>query len=126
MLVCVLVVTYIIASLTAVFYQQRSTLGDDTTIPRSLMPILYVIIFVIGFVLTFGIIYNFLGNAQYWNILLGFQVVFEVLTPITIISTSSQIKDYFKERFQASTMFVNKLYEKYCARRSPQFSPMEG
>jgi hypothetical protein len=119
---CVLIVTYIITSLAAVFYERRSTLVNNTTIPSGVKHLPFFTILL----LALGVISNFLGDEDFWVVLLIYQTVFGVLSPMTIILTSSQPKGYVKGTFQAFMILVSDFYERYCSRRSPQVYPIEG
>jgi hypothetical protein len=125
MLLFVLIVTYIITSLAAVFYTQRSIyFGDSTTIPRGLRHLSLLFIFFLGLGVS-AIMFNSISDGDIWIVLLIYQILFGVLSPITLILTSSQLKDYVKGIFQAFTLFVRDFYEQYCSCRSPQVHPME-
>jgi hypothetical protein len=126
MLLFVLIVTYLITSLSAVFYEQRSIyFGDNTTIPSGLRYLSCLLIFFTGFGQILGVILNFVSDGEFWIILLIRQILFGVISPITIISTSSQLRNYVKGIFKPSTLFVTAFCEQYCSRRSPQVYPLE-
>ena len=67
MFLCVLMVTYVITSLAAVFYERRSTLGNDTTLPIGVRHLSWAYTFFYGLILTLGVIFNFLGDGEFWN-----------------------------------------------------------
>ena len=126
MLVIVLIVTYIITSLAALFYKQRSIyFGDNTTIPRGVRHILPLLLFFMAFVTVFGLMLTLASDRKHWFIPLINQMVFGVLSPIFVIASSSQIKGYVNGIFQASSLFVSGFYEQYFSRCSPQVYPME-
>jgi hypothetical protein len=125
MLLCVLIVTYITTSLAAVFYKQRSVyFGDSTAIPRGLRHLSLLFIFYLVWGVN-SIMFSSNSGGEFWIVLLIYQIVFGVLSPIALIVTSSQLKDYVKGIFQALTLFVSDFYEQYCSCRSPQVGPME-
>ena len=124
-LIGLLIATYIITSLVAVFYERRSILGHNTQITSGLRHLPYAFVLISGFVLTFTGIFNFLGDGEFWIIPLIFQIFIGGFSPIIIISTSSQVKGYIKEIFQAPRLFISDFYEKYWTRRSPQVYPIE-
>ena len=119
---CVLVVTYIVTSLAAVFYERRSTLVNNTTIPSGVKHLASALTFFLGLILAYGVIFEFLGDGDIWIVLLLYQIVFGVFSPLNTISTSSQLKDYVKGAFLAFILFVSDFYEKFCSRRSPHVS----
>ena len=125
-LLIVLIVTYVITSVAAVFYEQRSIFfGDNTAIPSGLRYLLYLPLFLSGFSQIYSVLFNFVGDGEIWIILIVFQIGIGVILPIIIILTSSQLKNYVKGTFQPSISFVSVFYERYASRRSPQVYPLE-
>ena len=124
MLLGVLIATYIITSLVAVFYERRSILGHNRLITRGLRLLPCAFVFFTGFVLTFTQIFNFLGVGEVWIILLIFQIIFGGFSQVVIILISTHLKGYVNEIFQAFRLFVSDFYEKQFSRRSTQVYPM--
>jgi hypothetical protein len=120
-LIGVLIVTYMITSVAALFYEQRSIyFGNNTTIPRGVKYLSCLVTVFMGFCQIYGAIFDFLSGGELWVLLLMRQILFGVISPILIISTSSQLKNYVKGTFQPFTSFVSVFFEQCCSRRSPQ------
>ena len=120
-----LVLTYIISTLVTIFYAWRKNHDVNTQVPSKLRYIQLFFIFVIAFILSSGMYFNIWAGGNFWILFLILQMMVGVLSPITIILTSSKLRGYVHGHFKDTALFIRNFCGQYCSRRSRQVSPLE-
>jgi MFS family permease len=120
-----LIITCMSFSLASKFYERKNNMSVDTQIPRELIYFPLSLIGFIVFIILCGIIFNCLGNGQIWSVLRIMQIVFGILSPVLIISTSFQLRSNVQCIYQDSTTFVMGAFRSYYSPRSRQIHPIE-
>ena len=125
MVIIILIITYPISSLAALFYERRHVFVGNTRIPSELRYLPWALVFFAGYVLTVGILLNIWGKGILWIALLIFQMIFGVLKPIAIISTSPKLRLYVQGILEHCTIFLKNIKDQYLCPRSSQVSPIQ-